>query len=346
MAMTVGVWGVDHPHGGGHLKALESTPAVERMMFYDTDPAKARAACANSAKGSVVDSPDALLEPGAVDALVVLLTDREAGPATLRAVEAGVYVYGDKPGARTAAEMARIVEACDRTGAAYCPCYPYRVDPVVAEIGRLIDSGVLGDIWSFGALWLTSQVALRGPSAWLFHRETAAAGILSWLGCHWIDLIFHLLGPARSVTARIATLSGEDIDVEDTAVVTLELQSGAIGCLRAGYIHKPFLGYDDSDLSVSFEGSLGSLYWPVKGENGYRLRTGHPDYEGLARRWVRFERSSDPQSPGYSYAFLDAFLEAARNRAAPPATALDALRVLQVVEAARRSSDEGVRVEV
>jgi len=61
---------------------------------------------------------------------------------------------------------------------------------------------------------------------------------------------------------------------------------------------------------------------------------------------VRFERSSDPQSPGYSYAFLDAFLEAARNRTAPPATALDALRVLQVVEAARRSSDEGVRVEV
>ena len=343
MSMTVGVWGVDHPHAGGHLRALEDSPCVASLRFFDADSGKCRAACEASSKGETVDCPEAFLEPGAVDALVVLLPDLNAGPATLRAVQAGLYVYGDKPGARTAREMQLITDACQVSGGAYCPCYPYRVDPVVGEFRRLISQGILGDIWSFSACWLTSQVALRGPASWLFHRDTSAGGILSWLGCHWIDLIFHLLGPARSISANLSTRCGEEIDVEDTASVILELESGAIGCLRAGYVHRPFEGYDDSDLCVSIEGSVGSLHWPIKGERGYRLRTGHPDYAGQPWQWLHPEVARD-SGDGYSSAFLNAFLTAARDRTEPPAAALDALRVLQVIEASRQSSHEGRRI--
>ena len=104
MSLTVGVWGTDHPHGGGHLRALESLPEVGSLLVFDEDRGRAQAAVDASTKAELADSADALLDTGAVNAIVCLLPTREAGPATLRAIEAGLYVYGDKPGARTVAD--------------------------------------------------------------------------------------------------------------------------------------------------------------------------------------------------------------------------------------------------
>lgn len=345
MSLTLAVWGVDHPHGGGHIKALSGLVEVEALLVWDPDPDKAEAVCGPLDKAVLVDDIEERIEARSVDGVVMLLNTRDAGPATLRAVEAGLYVYGDKPGARTAGEMAAIVDASVRTGGQFCPCYPWRIDPVITEFKRLIDGGVLGETWSFDATWLTSQVALRGPSSWLFHHGVSGGGILSWLGCHWLDLLMFLLGPAASVTAKLATRCGEDIDVEDTASLVMQLRSGAIGTLRAGYTHKPFTGYDDNDLCMSFEGSLGSIYWAPKSERGYRLRTGHPDYAGASARWVKVDPTPSPDQ-GYSTAFLRAFLDALKSRTAPPATAEDALAVIRVIEAAQKSSRDGVHVAV
>lgn len=346
MSLTIGVWGANHPHAGGHFAALNNAERISKLLIWDEDPSRAQAAAAGSSKAEVVEDIVPLVEKRAVDALVVLLPNRDAGPATLKAIEAGLYVYGDKPGARTAAEMRQIVAAADDTGAHFSPCYPWRVDPIANEIKRLIDDGILGEMWAFEAKWITSQVALRGPESWLFHDEMAGGGILAWLGCHWIDLLHYLLGPATDVAAMVSTQCPEDIDVEDTASVILKLESGAIGTVRAGYAHKPFAGYDDQDTSFSFEGSLGSIYWPTTRREGYRLRTGHSDYAGISRRWINVEHDVDPKAAGYSADLLEAFLTCVEDRTAPPATERDALYVLEVLEAAYQSSREGAHVSL
>lgn len=340
MSLRIGVWGVDHPHAGGHLKALENLPEVARLLVFDRDPAKTRAVVDGSDKAEPVTSAEALLSPNTVDAVICLLPTREAGPATLRAIEAGIYVYGDKPGARTVEEMEQIEQAAQASGAHFCPCYPWRTEPITREIKALIDRGILGDIWSFEARFITSQVSLRDPRSWLFHGEVSGGGILAWLACHWIDLLAYLLGPAVQVSAMVATLCREDIDVEDTAAVLLRLASGAVGTVRAGYSHKPFAGYEEQDLGLTVEGSMGSVYWPAREPVGYRLRTGHPDYAGLSRRWVKVE-PDPPCSEGYSAGFLRQFLAAAARRTVPPATETDALYVLKVLRAAYGASATG-----
>lgn len=340
MSLRIGVWGTDHPHAGGHLEALENLPEVARLLVFDRDPARAREVVEGSDKAEAVTSVEALLAPHSVDAIVCLLPTREAGPATLRALEAGIYVYGDKPGARTVEEMEQIAQAAQAGGAHFCPCYPWRSEPITREIKALIDRGILGDIWSFEARFITSQVSLRDPRSWLFHDEVSGGGILAWLGCHWIDLLAYLLGPAVQVSAMVATLCKEDIDVEDTAAVLLRLASGAVGVVRAGYSHKPFAGYEEQDLGLTFEGCTGSLYWPAREPVGYRLRTGHQEYAGLSRRWVRVEPDA-PCCEGYSAGFLRRFLAAATQRTLPPATETDALYVLKVLRAAYRASATG-----
>lgn len=344
MSMTIAVWGLDHPHGGGHLAALEHAADVGRLLLWDQNPQRVEAALAASAKAEPTPDVERIVDRRDADAVVVLLPNRDAGPATLAALQAGMYVYADKPGARTAVEMRRIIAAADETGAHFCPCYPWRVDPVANEIKGLVDDGVLGDIWAFEAKWITSQVALRGPENWLFSNEMAGGGILAWLACHWIDLLGWLLGPAVEVAAMVDNRSGEDIDVEDTASVILRLASGAIGTVRAGYAHRPFAGYDEQDISISVEGRLGSVYWPTTLREGYRLRTGHPDYAGISRRWVRLQYDDDRRAHGYAPELLGPFLRSVRERSAPPVTARDALYVLEVLEAAHASSREGRHV--
>ena len=144
----------------------------------------------------------------------------------------------------------------------------------------------------------------------------------------------------------VDTLSGEDIDVEDTASVILKLVSGAIGTVRAGYAHRPFAGYDEQDISISVEGSVGSVYWPTALREGYRLRTGHPDYAGTSRRLVRLEYDGDRHAHGYAPELLGPFLRSVRERSAPPATAREALYVLELLEAVYASSREGRHVRL
>jgi predicted dehydrogenase len=69
-----------------------------------------------------------------------------------------------------------------------------------------------------------------------------------------------------------------------------------------------------------------------------------------AERWgsvVRGdERTPVPSEPGNWPAFYEGVLAALRDGAPPPVDARDAVAVLEVLEAARRSSDEGTTVSV
>ena len=87
---------------------------------------------------------------------------------------------------------------------------------------------------------VTTQVRLRDPQHWLFKREVAGGGILTWLACHWLDLIRYISGEEFTrVGAELATLSDEPITVEDTAAVTFRLSGGAVGACTPGISSPP-----------------------------------------------------------------------------------------------------------
>lgn len=347
MGTTVGVIGVAHPHGPGHLAALAACEEVDRILVWDPVESEARRVAEGLDKGEFASGGrDGLLGDEGVPIIVNLQRDCDAAALTVAALRAGKWVYGDKPGAHNAAQMAQVVAVSDATGNHFCPCYANRLLPTTSEVSALLRSGAIGDVWSFTAHWITSQVALRGAQNWLFHREFSAGGILPWLACHWIDLLrFVLQAEVTEVMAMVATQCDEDIDVEDTAAVIMRFDQGAIGTVRAGYALNPFPEYETTDLYLQFEGSRGGLTWYVRGSDaGYLLRSSHPDHAGVQR--VQAPPPAAATGRGYAADFWSAFLAAWSERRRPPATAHDALAVLRVIEAAYRSSAEGVKVTV
>ena len=168
-----------------------------------------------------------------------------------------------------------------------------------------------------------------------------------------VDLIRYVSGEEIvSVSAEVATRNGEDIDVEDVAVLSFKLESGAVGILHVGYVmalsgsgYHNIGGYD---TYVGLNGRRGRLYWASKGTpTRLQVESDHPDWSAAPKRQFDFTLSSSPSYGGvHGETFVQDFLRATWGDGDVPASGKDALQVARVVEAAYESSESGRRVEI
>lgn len=337
MGITMGAYIDGGGHVSGHMKDVALAPDVERLLVTGSD--EAREIAAQMDKAEFVEDWEALLRDPAVPAVVVLTNNRDAGQLNLQAVEAGTWVYGEKPGARTVAEMEQIADACRRTGAHFTPCYVRRTFPDTLEIKRLCEAGAVGELWSFQANWITSQAEVRGVNTWFFSDELAGGGILYWLGCHWVDLIRFVTGQRISSVSAMCRTADERIDVEDVACLTVRLEGGAIGTIRCGYLLDPSGAYEDYQLMTAWEGSRGWISHFPHSPVTLRMRSHAEGMGGAEKRSeIAVER---PRAGGYAPELLDDFVSAVESRRRPLVCEDDALYVLQVIAAAYEASRSG-----
>ncbi|MFP4250353.1 MAG: Gfo/Idh/MocA family protein [Armatimonadota bacterium] len=337
MGITIGAYIDGGGHVGPHMKDVAASERIDTLLVTGSE--EARGIAAEMEKAQFVDDWQALLDDPAVPAVMVLTNNRDAGRLTLEAVEAGTWVYAEKPGARTADEMRRIVDTCRRTDAHFTPCYVRRTFPDTLEIKRLYDAGAIGELWSFQANWITSQAQVRGVDTWFFSDELAGGGILYWLGCHWIDMIRFVTGQRIVAVSAMCRIADERISVEDVACLSVRLEGGAIGTIRCGYLQNPYHGYEDRQLMTAWEGSHGLISHYPHGETTLRMST---RAEGFCTAGERREITIEhPPTGGYALELLDDFLRAIDEGRAPLVAEEDALYTLQVAEAAYEASRTG-----
>jgi predicted dehydrogenase len=200
---------------------------------------------------------------------------------------------------------------------------------------------------------ITSQVRFRNPGHWLFKKEIAGGGILSWLGCHFLDLLrFMLQDEVEAVSSIVATLSGEAIEVEDTASVSLKFRSGALGTFQLGYmLPTSRAGYVGAsyDTYIGIRGHLGNVVWePSAKEPAVRVESVTPGWGSAPKREFRYTMAaSEAYGGSYGEEFVRQFLRAALvGDTEPPTTGDDAMAVMRIVEAAYESSAMGKMINI
>jgi predicted dehydrogenase len=216
-----------------------------------------------------------------------------------------------------------------------------------------VEQGILGTLISAELRMLTTQVRFRDPDYWLFKKKHSGGGMLAWLGCHYVDMVRHVTGEEIvSVSAEVATRNGEDIDVEDVAVLSFRLASGAVGVMHVGYVmalsgggYHNIGGYD---TYVGLNGQRGRLHWSSDGTpTQLRVESDHPEWSAAPKRQFDFTLSSSPAYGGvHGETFVQDFLRATWGEGDVPASGKDALQVARVVEAAYESSESGRRVQI
>ncbi len=351
--ITAAVIGVTHPHGLAHMRTLQRLPEVERIFVWDDDAeslAKAVESQPDKVAGSYTDYRELLRQDGIFCAVASLRNDI-CPDMCIAALERGIHVMAEKPIGRNPGEVQRVVEAAERTGKLLGVVYQNRYSPLNREMRTLVGQGILGPLMSVEMRMLTTQVKFRRPGHWLFQKEIAGGGMLSWLGCHYIDLLRYITHEEIvSVAAQVATRSGEAIDVEDVAILALELESGAIASIHTGYVlsmsgsgYHNRQGYNNY---MGVYGQLGRFYWnrPDASDTLF-IESSHPAWSSAPQRQVTMAAAESPAYGGVAgEQFMRRFIGAAQGDGEPPATGRDALIVARIVDAAYESSRSGQRI--
>jgi len=170
--------------------------------------------------------------------------DTHADPC-IEAAKAGKHILCEKPLARTAKEAAAMLEAVTKAGVKHAVAFNYRFVPAIRQAKMLIESGALGQIYHYRAVYLQEWIMphYNAPLWWRMDKKVAGSGALGDLGAHVIDLGRFLVGEFRSVSALARTFIKErplpdgkgtgKVDVDDAFVASVEFENGAIGTVEA-----------------------------------------------------------------------------------------------------------------
>jgi len=163
----------------------------------------------------------------------------------IAAAQAGKHVLCEKPLARTAEEAQEMLDAVTKAGVKHMAAFNYRFVPAIRQARNLIDSGALGQIYHFRAVyeqeWVMAHYDL--PKIWRLDQKVAGSGALGDLGAHIIDLGRFLVGEMKSVSGITRTFIEErplpdgsgtgKVDVDDAFAALVEFENGALGTLEA-----------------------------------------------------------------------------------------------------------------
>jgi predicted dehydrogenase len=163
---------------------------------------------------------------------------------SIAAAEAGKHVICEKPLGRTPEESKAMLDAVEKAGVKHMVGFNYRFVPAIRQIRKLVESGKLGRIYHFRAVYLQEWIMPHYdmPMIWRLKQDVAGSGALGDLGAHIIDLGRYLVGEIDSVAAMTRTFIKErpdgeggtgTVDVDDAFVATVGFENGALGTLEA-----------------------------------------------------------------------------------------------------------------
>ena len=137
------------------------------------------------------------------------------------AAEHGKMIHMEKPGSQDLAEFEKLIATVKEKNLIFHTGYMYRYNPYIMELLEKIDRGELGEIVSVEA-----QMNCRHKDELRDWLHVFKGGMMFYLGCHLIDLIYRIQGaPDRLIPLNRSTgMNG--IDSEDFGMAVLEYPHG------------------------------------------------------------------------------------------------------------------------
>jgi scyllo-inositol 2-dehydrogenase (NADP+) len=324
-----------------HAPLIATTEGLELVGAVTRSPER-RAELARAFPSAVAfDALEDALELG-VDLAVVVSPNRFHVELATAAIAAGCHVVVDKPLAVSAAEARTVAERAEEAGVVLSVFHNRRWDDDFLTLRRVVDEGRLGSV-----LRLESRFDRWRPTvkegAWREGADPAdGGGLLLDLGSHLVDQAVQLLGPVASVYAEL-DVRRPGAAVEDDVFLALEHLGGARSHLWAG-VHAAHAA--PRFRALGERGAFVSLGLDPQED---QLRAGgSPADAGFGRREAaraaRVFDGSDaegvavPMEAGRWAAFYAGVVEAVRVEGVPPVSGMEAVGVLELLDAARESA--------
>ena len=214
--------------GKSHIESYrELQDQFTVAAICDIDAVRARAVAAEFQVGRVVGDFDALCAMDDLDVIDICTPSFLHASMSLQALAAGKHVFSEKPVAGSLKEADELMAAQAKAGRYLMPIFQYRFGNGAQKLKFLIEQGVTGRAYltTVETSWRRRPPYYAVP--WRGKWRTELGGALVTLAIHAHDLLYYMLGPARSVFARTATMVNP-IETEDTVAASLAMGDGSL----------------------------------------------------------------------------------------------------------------------
>lgn len=288
---------------------------------------------------------DAMLAGVPFDMMVTLTDMQVHGDLNKKALSAGKHVWSEKPMANTYAEGKALLELAKSKGLRIWGAPAVVNSPQFEFMSKTIQSGKLGRVAA-----AHGQYGHTGPTWSAFFYEKGG-GSMPDLGVYNMATLTGLLGPAKSVMAMTSIVNPErtvddkgkiKVEAEDNAHLLLEHDKGVISHVMCGF------NYFDPHGHEAGNQSLHSIQ--IYGDYGNMRLIGY-DWETngvmLDTSWDKPAELMSKEKGGYEWQEGATKIGEALLKGTEPRINVEhALHVLEIIEAARKSSATGMKVKL
>jgi len=330
-AVLAGTGGI----GDAHVRAVEATQGrVQLLAAADIDATRVRDFAARHKIPAMFTDYATMLRETRPDLVLIATPPSLHVPMSLAAMEAGAWVWCEKPLCGSLADLDAITAAEQRTGRYTASVFQMRFASSTAHLRQLADSGQLGRplVAVCNTLWFRDAAYYGVP--WRGTWATEFGGPTMGLGIHAMDHLLHLLGDWTEVRAMVATLD-RAIEVEDVSMAMVSFANRAI----ASIVNSALSPRQETCLRLDYQKAtveLTHLYSYTRDNWRFTLASGATD-EGLLQAWQSF-----PPDVGSTHAAqLAALVNDMDANRRPLTSGPEARRTLELLTAIYKSAFTG-----
>ncbi|KAA2241830.1 Gfo/Idh/MocA family oxidoreductase [Chitinophaga agrisoli] len=288
---------------------------------------------------------DQLLAGPAFDLMVTLTDMQEHGRLNKQALESGKHVWSEKPMANTYKEGKALLDLANSKGLHIWGAPAVVNSPQFAFMSKTIQDGTLGKVACAHA-----QYGHLGPTWSAFFYEQGG-GSLPDLGVYNLATLTGLLGPAKAVIAMTSIVTPErtvdnkghiKVAAEDNAMVIMDHGNGTLSHVQCGFNYFDPYGHEgkgQQQHTVSI--------WGTKGNMGLVGYDWAPFGVDLATSFTEPPVRHVTDTGAYVWQQGASVISETLATGKPALITVEhALHVLEIIEAARASGQDGKRVEL
>ena len=322
--IRVGLWGCGGM-GNSLAQALLAAGEAQLVAVYDALPERA-AAIASTCGAQVSEHAEALLSHPKLDGVIIALPSYLHATAAIRAAEAGVHIFLEKPMALTVADCQRIVAAVRTHNVKLMVGHVLRYHEPYRTILRYQAEGRWGRIFAASIWRVAGGSSFSSGAEWRSSVGTSG-GYISEVGAHEIDMLRCLMGQPQTVCALMQKVLPRPHEWEDHISLQIRFVQGGTGAYEGGF--GSFVRQYGFRFFFEKSTLVSDVAFDPKALRAY----------GADGQPFSLEADFFPEDP--VQAELRGWLAALRGEAPIPIPGEEGMATVAVIEAARRSLREG-----
>ena len=251
----------------------------------------------------------------------------------LKAVEHDAHLFMEKPLSHSLKHVDLLLKQAKKKNVIIFVGYNLRFHPGIKLLKKLLDEGTIGKVFSarveFGQYLPDWRPQQNYRQTYTARKELGGGIILD--ASHEIDYIRYLLGEVTTVSCISATLSDLEVNVEDTAEILTTFKNNGIAEIHLDFVQREY------SRNCKIIGEKGTIVWDYPGNY---VKT----YNSETKQWTTHPTVIEPNE--MYLAEMKHFLACLQGNATPLVNGDDAKKTLEIVLAAKQSSNTGKMIRL